>query len=174
MQHRSIQLLLAIVICQLASLTLHAQEHHKVTTVGPEAVVVQTLDGKKISIGKAEIAKLKRVTAKAIDHGEEYMVEGVALSDVLALAGVEFGEKFRGKRLLEYLVVEAADGYQALYALAELDPMITDKVVLLSDMRDGKPLPKEHGPWRIIAIGEKRQARWVRQVSSLKVMTAAK
>lgn len=172
MQTRKIQLLIAIVCGLLTSLSLIAQQHPEVKTTGPSKILVQGIDGKQVSVGATELAKLKRVKAKAVDHGEEYMVEGVALSDVLSLAGVEFGEKLRGKRLMEFVVVDAADDYQAIFALAELDPMFTDKIVLLSDMRDGKPLPKEIGPWRIVAIGEKRQARWVRQVKSLRIMAA--
>jgi hypothetical protein len=68
-----------------------------------------------------------------------------------------------------YLVVEAADGYRAVFALPELDPLFTDRVILLADRRDGKSLSEREGPLRIIVPGEKRPARWVRQVVALKV-----
>ena len=68
-----------------------------------------------------------------------------------------------------FVVVEAADGYRAVFALAELDPEFTDRVILLADRRDDKPLPGQAGPFQIIVPGEKKHARWVRQVIRLKV-----
>jgi hypothetical protein len=91
------------------------------------------------------------------------------LVELLKAAGVKFGQDLRGPALATYLVVEAADGYRAVFALPELDPAFTDRVVLLADQRDGKPLGGNAGPLRVIVPGEKRHARWVRQVKSLKV-----
>jgi hypothetical protein len=39
------------------------------------------------------------------------------------------------------VVVEGIDGYRAVCALAELDPELTDRVILLADTKDGQPLP---------------------------------
>jgi hypothetical protein len=69
-------------------------------------------------------------------------------------------------------VASAADGYRAVFALPELDPAFTDGVVLVADKRDGRPLGGEEGPLRLVVAGEKRQARWVRQLTSLSVRTA--
>ena len=65
-----------------------------------------------------------------------------------------------------YLLVEAADGYRVVFALPELDPAFTERVVLLADHRDGQPLTPAEGPLRLVVPDEKRQARWVRQVGS--------
>jgi hypothetical protein len=88
---------------------------------------------------------------------------------VLKAAGVQFGQDLRGPALATYLVVEAADGYRAVFALPELDPAFTDCIILLADRREGKPLGGTEGPLRVIVPGEKRHARWVRQVIALKV-----
>jgi len=128
---------------------------------------------RSLNLGPADIAKLPRCSVPAKDHGAaESVFEGVALVDVLQLAGVKFGDGLRGKSLALYLVVEAADGYQAVFALPELDPAYTDKVVLLSDTRDGKKMDDKEGPLRIVVPGEKRQARWVRQVTVLTIKRA--
>ena len=71
-----------------------------------------------------------------------------------------------------YLLVEAADGYRVVFALPELDPAFTDRVILLADRADGHPLDNKEGPFHIVVPGEKRMARWVRQVTSLKVVQA--
>ncbi len=67
------------------------------------------------------------------------------------------------------LVVEASDGYRAVFALPELDPAYTDKIVMLVDKRDGKLLDAKEGPLRIVVPDEKRHARWVRMVTGLVV-----
>ena len=67
------------------------------------------------------------------------------------------------------VLVEASDGYRAAFSLAELDPEMTDRVVLLADTKDGQPLSPREGPFRIIVPGEKRPARWVRKVRALTV-----
>ncbi len=126
-----------------------------------------------LKLSAADLAKLPRQTVNAKDHdGKPVTFEGVALVEVLRTAGVEFGEKLRGKSLALFLVVDAADGYRAVFALPELDPAFTDAVVILADRRDGQPLPEKEGPWRIVAPGEKRQGRWVRQVVSLTIKRA--
>ena len=106
----------------------------------------------------------------AKDHvGKEADYEGVALVDVLKAAGVKFGQDMTRKALANFLVVEAADQYRAVFAMPELDPAFTDRVIVLADRRDKKPLDEKHGPFQIIVPGEKRHARWVRQVVSLKI-----
>ena len=91
---------------------------------------------------------------------------------MLQLAGVTLGAQLKGDNLTKYLLVQAADGYEAVFALPELDPAFTDRVLFLADQRDGQPLPDNEGPYRIVVPGEKRHARWVRQVVTLKVMFA--
>lgn len=89
---------------------------------------------------------------------------------VLEEAGVEFGQSMRGNRLASCLLVEAADGYRAVIALPEIDPDFTDKQILLAFSEDGKPLDAKDGPYRIVIPDEKRMARWVRQVTKLKIV----
>ena len=55
-----------------------------------------------------------------------------------------------------------------LAALAELDSGFTDRVVILADRRDGKPLAENAAPFQIVP-GEKKHGRWIRQVVSLTV-----
>ena len=110
---------------------------------------------------------------RAKDHnGKEGKFDGVSLGAVLKAAGVKFGEQLRGKALATYLLVNAEDGYQAVYALPEVDPELTDRLILLADARDGVPLPAKIGPLQIIVPGDKQHSRWVRQVKSLIIMRA--
>ena len=76
----------------------------------------------------------------------------------------------KGKWLASGLLVEAADGYRVVIALPEIDPAFTDKQVVLAFLKDGKPLDTKEGPYRIVIPDEKRMARWVRQVTMLKIV----
>jgi hypothetical protein len=71
-----------------------------------------------------------------------------------------------------YVAVKGADGYEAVFALPELDPDFSDRIILLADRRDGQPLSAREGAFRIIVPGEKRHARWVRHVTALEVEEA--
>jgi hypothetical protein len=68
-----------------------------------------------------------------------------------------------------YVVIEATDGYRAVFALVELDSAFTDRVVLIADRRAGKPLSTKEAPYQVIVPGEQKHARWARQVIRLKV-----
>ena len=54
------------------------------------------------------------------------------------------------------VLVAASDGYRAAFALAELEPELTNHVILLADTKDGQPLPPREQPFRIIR--SRRQA----------------
>ncbi|MDQ2855630.1 MAG: molybdopterin-dependent oxidoreductase [Acidobacteriota bacterium] len=145
------------------------------TASSPNAVLL-TVGGAvehPLKLTAGDLAKLPRrsVTAKA-HAGKVESFEGADLGEVLKLAGVKFGEHLSGKDLAQFVVVDAADGYRAVFALPELDPAFTDRVVLLADRRDGKPLAEKEGPLRIVIPDEKRAARWVRQVTSLTIRRA--
>src|SRR5262245_12104455 len=84
-------------------------------------------------------------------HAGHLRVEGsVALEDILRLAGVPLGQALRGQELTKYVVIEAADGYRVVFALAELDPAFRDHLVLLADRQDGQSVPEKDGPLRLI------------------------
>jgi DMSO/TMAO reductase YedYZ molybdopterin-dependent catalytic subunit len=99
--------------------------------------------------------------------------EGVSLAEVLRFAGVPFDGHLRGPRVANYVLIEAADGYRATFALAEIDPSLTEKVVLLADRQDGKPLSESAGPYRIVVPDDKIHSRWVRQVTRITVQSPA-
>jgi DMSO/TMAO reductase YedYZ molybdopterin-dependent catalytic subunit len=123
-----------------------------------------------LALTAAQLAQLPRWTVRATDSGgKESEFEGIPLIELLKAAGVKFGPALRGPALATYLVVEATDGYRAVFALPELDPECTDRVVLLADRRDGKALDVKEGPLRVVVPGEKRHSRWVRQVIALKL-----
>ncbi len=167
---RAVWLLLA-----LAMLTRHsaATGQDRPAAKGAGAGLILTVKGaveRELKLTPLDFRKFPRQTVHAKDHdGKDADYEGVALVAVLEAAGVKFGKDLRGPALATYLVVEAADDYRAVFALPELDPAFSDRVVLLADRRDKLPLDKNHGALQVIVPGEKRHGRWVRQVVSLKL-----
>ncbi|HEY1218858.1 MAG TPA: molybdopterin-dependent oxidoreductase [Bryobacteraceae bacterium] len=95
--------------------------------------------------------------------------QGVLLTDLLAKVTTPTGDEHRHTAASYYLVAEGRDGYRAVFAWAELDPSFTDKAVYVVTARDGKPLPESDGPFQLVVPGERRNARWVRQLSALRV-----
>jgi hypothetical protein len=72
------------------------------------------------------------------------------------------------------LVVEAADGYRVVLALADLDPTLGGRRILLADRMDGKPLPPDEAPWRLIIVGDQRPSRSARQVVTIRVIAESR
>jgi hypothetical protein len=135
-----------------------------------QQLTVQT-DSRKQVLSRADLEGLPRVKVAVSEHSSGSVnFEGVTLKSVLEKAGVTFGESMKGKRLADCLLVEAADGYRVVIAMPELDPAFTDKQIMLAFLRDGKALAEKDGPYRIVIPDEKRMARWVRQVTTLKIV----
>ena len=136
-----------------------------------QQLTVENETGKQVQLARADLEALPhiKVTVTTGSTGASAF-EGIALGTLLAKAGVGFGETLRGKRMASCLLVEAADGYRAVIALPELDPAFTDKQIVLAFLKDGKPLDDKEGPYRIVIPDEKRMARWVRQVTVLKIV----
>jgi len=136
------------------------------------AIKVTGLGGKSVTLAGGDLAKLPQQTVKTTDHGTPATFQGVLLTDVLAKVDLPAGEKFHKTAASHFLVVDARDGYRAVFAWAELDSSFMDKSVYVVTQRDGKPLPDADGPFQLVAPGEKRTARWVRQVTALTLKQA--
>ena len=72
--------------------------------------------------------------------------------------------------MTEAMLVEAADNYKVVFALAEADPAFATREIILADKKNGKQLDAKEGPFRIVAPGDKRGARWVRQVMTIQIV----
>jgi hypothetical protein len=141
-----------------------------VATLSAQTLQVIHADGQATTVSAAQIASAAHVTVSAHDHDGDAQFAGVPLATVLSLGGIQLGDTLRGLRMAEVLMVEAADGYKVAFALTEVDPAFATREIILADKRDGKALDAKQGPLRIVAPGDKRPARWVRQVTTLRVI----
>jgi len=138
----------------------------------PATITVMGINGTTATLSLSDLSKLPQQTVKAMDHGTPATFDGVLLTDVLAKVDLPMGEKFHNTGASYYVVVEAQDGYRAVFAWAELDSTFIDKSVYVVTSRDGKPISGNDGPFQLVVPGEKRAARWVRQVTALRIRQA--
>lgn len=125
---------------------------------------------KNLDLKMSDLAKLPRQKLSVKNKGTTENYEGVWLRDVLLLANAKISKnQLRGAEMKKFLLVEAADNYQAIFALAEIDEEFAPDNILLADARDGKPLSENDGRLKIIVPGDKKPGRWVRQVVALKI-----
>ncbi len=127
-----------------------------------------------LDLTAADLKAMPRKTLRVENpHSKKTEVyEGVLMEDLLKKAGVPQGEQLRGPAMATYVLVEAADNYRVVFALAELNSSFTDSEIILADTLDGAPIPGALGPFRLVAPHEKRPARWVEMVKSLTVARA--
>ncbi len=147
-----------------------------VSTLTSQAQTVLTITGevtKPLNLQAADLTAMphREVTEKDRD-GKEHTYTGIPLVDLLRQAGVTVGGELRGKNLSKYILVKAADGYQVLFALPELDADFATRTILLVDAVDGTALPTGVGPYRVVVPGEKKPARWIREVKAIEVHVA--
>lgn len=156
-------LFLTALFCVGISNTLWAQNSSKEAVIKVEGEVLKTL-----SISLSDFAKMPHVEASMKDRdGKIQQYSGVPVFELLKLAGVTLGKELKGENLTKYMMVRASDGYEVLFSLAELDPVFTNRVIILADKKDGKPLADGIGPFRLVVPDENRPARSVHEVSHL-------
>ena len=99
-------------------------------------------------------------------HGTSLQCSGVDLVDVLRRAGAMPADPLRGAHLARHVEVRARDGYTVVFSLGELDPTLGKQRVYVADQCDGKPLPADAGPARLMIPGDSRPARSARQIQT--------
>lgn len=160
-----------ITFFSLALITLSVRHSHAQTSSAD--LRIEGLAGNSVTVTAAEFSKLPRTEFRGKDHdGQEHTYTGVPVAALLSRVDAPMGAQLRGRALASYLLAEAVDGYRVVFALPELDSIFTKQVIFVADRRDGQPLPDQQGPYRIVVPQETKQARWIRQLTVLKVKSA--
>lgn len=121
-----------------------------------------------VEIDPAALAGLPPARGAWLIHGQPLTCDGAWLADVAARAGLPSAEAVRGDALRQLIVAEAADGYRAVFTLGEIERTLGNAPVLVAATCNGKPLDVADGPYRLLAIGDARGARSVRQLVRLR------
>lgn len=163
--YKKLILLLWMMGSVFISANLSAQanaEEHIIAVTGEVANSLQ--------LKSADLAAMKHVEVKAKDNdGKTHLYAGVPLVDILQQAGVTLGKNLRGENLAKFVLIKAADGYEVVFSLPEIDPEFTSRNIILADKADGKSLAAGTGPYRLIVPDDKKHARWVREVAAIQV-----
>lgn len=137
-----------------------------------QTLAVVGLDGQTRTLSAADLASLPQATASLTEGGAAHAYEGPVLAHVLRAAGIPVGQRLHGDPLHAYVVATGADGFFAVYSLAEIDKDFHDDVVVLADRMDGAPLAAKHQPWRLVSSGDRKGWRAVYQVTRIEVRSA--
>jgi hypothetical protein len=140
---------------------------------GADPALTITFAGKSTALQMADLAALAHRDVTSFDFHEkkDHVYSGIPVRDLLAKAGVELGEKLRGRALRQIVIVHCRDRYDIVFALAEFDDAFDSRTILLVDRQDGQSLPDGQGPLRLVVPDDKRPARWARMVTSLEVVS---
>lgn len=146
------------------------------TALISQAQTVLTISGevtKPLTLQAVDLKSMSHTDVMAKDRdGKEHTYSGIPLVDLLRQAGTTLGGELRGENLTKFLLIKAVDGYEVLFALPEIDPDFATRTILLADSVDGVPLAQGVGPYRVVVPGEKKPARWIREVKSIEVRFA--
>jgi hypothetical protein len=155
-----------IVLCLVLAVGLvatAAAEEPLLTLVGA--------DGLQIILNREGFRQLPRTTLEAVDHQQQkHHYEGVEIYRLLEKIEAPLGDTFRGHAVGLVLAVDARDGYRAVYSLPECDPAVASRRIILADECDGALLTGNAAPYQVIIEGELRHPRFVRMVTSMRIL----
>jgi hypothetical protein len=142
-------------------------------TSAPSSAPVLTVEvsGKPaLSLTAADLDAMPRATAALTADGNTTTYEGVLLYDLLIKAGWQFGRGMTGKGMASYILITAKDGYQVLFAPAEIDPAFAGEKVIVADKTDGGSLPGPQQPFRIVTPADKMHARSIYSIVKIELV----
>lgn len=150
-------------------------EHHAAASkpATPSTSLVLTIAGKATTLTLADLQAMPQKTL-VVKNGHTQAQEtytGVAVGDLLARHGFAFENATAKKVYHSYVRAEGMDGYWVLYSASELEDILRETGAIVALTLDGKPLASDEGQFKIVVAGERRPARWVRNLKSLTVVT---
>lgn len=128
-----------------------------------------------------ELKALASRTATWTLHGKAHTVVGLPLDQVIAQAGYDRGpmskemaprDKRPGFKLA--IVASAPDGFQAVFSTAEITAGMGKTEVLCIWEMDGKPLPPDQGPLRLVVLTDGEGSRSIHNLARLDVIDLRK
>jgi DMSO/TMAO reductase YedYZ molybdopterin-dependent catalytic subunit len=123
----------------------------------------------------ADLEAMKPVEATWTAAGGARAVVGVPLDKLLERQGLVPGRmgddgSEHGKGWRRVVVASAPDGFQAVFTVAELTAHLGPTRALVAWKLDGKPLPPDRGPLRLVVLTDKIASRSVHSVNRLEVV----
>jgi hypothetical protein len=136
-------------------------------------LLVALPDGRGRRFSGEDLLRLPREKGNVtLRDGAQVVFEGVSVLTFLRLTGLDLAAHLGGGVVASQgLLARGADGYRAIFGLAELDPRFGRAPVLVVwSGADGSPLTPEAGPLQLIVPADARPSRWVRQLTAIEVI----
>jgi hypothetical protein len=170
---------IALATCLLAAWSLRAQQAGKPAgaidrpATASLTVSAYTAPAQQAPLSASDLKSMPHVTLTLHNShtNADETYSGVRVADILAKFKAPLGSDLRGKAMANYVVATGSDGYQALLALAEVDPTFHPGEVIVADTMNGKPLDAHEGPLKLVVTEDKRPARCVRNLVSIELKT---
>ena len=129
------------------------------------------------TLGLAELEAMAPVTATWTLGDRRRQVRGVSLDKLLGHFGFQMGamgdDQAREKPSSGWrraVVASAADGFEAVFSIAELAAHLGGTRALVAWQIDGKPLPADKGPLRLVVLTDKNPSRAVYALNKIAVV----
>jgi DMSO/TMAO reductase YedYZ molybdopterin-dependent catalytic subunit len=108
--------------------------------------------------------------------GKEHTARCVPLLAVVQAAEPRIDPNRKNHRVGFVVVLRARDGYTVAFSLAELSQDLGNRPVWIALDTDGKPLPANEGPVRLLVPGEgtAHRPRWTFGITTIAVLDGAK
>jgi len=123
-----------------------------------------------VMLSLEDLRMLPRTSITIEEDGLSVTYEGVLIDTLIDRAGAPTGDVLRGAALASYVLVKAADDYQVLFSLGELDHELSGHQILVADEKSGVSLPAPQGPLRLIVPSDLRAARSVRMLATIEIV----
>ncbi len=150
------------------------------TVTLPEGNTALTVDGQVLNSITLTVDDLSSsFSAQTIDvtylTGTETVstsFTGVPLWQIISAAQPNLNADVRNDRISTFIVVTAADGYQAVIAWGEIDPEFGNQPILVAYEENGAPIANAQGPIRLVVPGDIRGGRYVSGVVNISLRDA--
>ena len=136
----------------------------------PAGIVIHGLSGQVVTLTPADLARLPHahVTLTHMGRTSDYAGPEVAL--LLRQVDAPLGALMHGAAVADVVLLTASDDYRVALSLGEVDPELRPGArVILADQEDGRALPPDEAPFRLVIEGEAKPARDVHSVVSIEL-----
>ncbi len=154
---------LALVVALSSFATGEDKPPHVIEIAGA-AVTTGTMSFDELASLPAVEQDVRYQTSKGEEHGR---YTGPLLWSILQSRGIA-DLPGHNEQLKHSLVVEGRDGYRIVFSVGEIDPNFGNAPIQLAIGRDGEPIANTEG-YRLVVPGDKRGARYVRDVVRIEV-----
>jgi DMSO/TMAO reductase YedYZ molybdopterin-dependent catalytic subunit len=181
MSNRSARCLCALTaICVAAVLFLCVS--HETAAKDPDrpslSLTIMDVDGSPVEFSPESVGQLPQVEEKECICVGEHVgfigiidYKGVRLADLLKNARAASALSLYEQKSL-YLIFKGTDGYQVIASWCELTQTAAGARAMVALEKDGKPLPPNEGPFRLLFPADKYVGRSVKCLETIEIRSA--